>query len=503
MKSKILVLFMVIILAVTPILAACGETGDSNVNTVGDNEMAQENGEGENVSSVPDYDYPELNMNGRDFRILNAEPVWNFVTEIVVEEPNGEILNDTIYNRNKFIEEHFNLNMVEITADIGALETRTRTTVLAGDDAYDMIFCPRSNNAPIGSLITQGLFYNLDNIPTINLEGSWWKTSTIESSRLGQNNGIYFLQSEVAMMTLQGVWCIFFNETIMQNLGLEFPYQLVRDGKWTLEKLLEYTKAGMALNGDDSFTWNAGGSSVYGLTSPDNAMVALVTGIDEPFIKKDSNNMPFLSIENERFFSGIDKIIDITSVSGQFMEANEDRNTSTRNYERLFEIGRSFMIIAEFKSADLFRGMEDSLGIVPIPKFDEAQENYRHMLFRQCPVLVIPQTNSIPLETGIIVDALEYKSHTEVTPVYYDVSLSFKGLRNDDSIEMMHIINNSISLDLGITYDMTRQLSDDIRSALANGRIDIASLIERRKASVETNIEKTMDELEKMIMNEQ
>ena len=498
MKTKLLFM-LIIIIAVTPAVASCGDTGGENDITItGENEPAQENN-GENIENTEfNYEFPDLNMSGREFRILNCEPVWNFITNIVIEEMNGEVLNDEIYTRNKFIEEKFNINMREITIDIGQVEARSRTVITAGDDAYDIIYCPRSNNAPIGALIIQGLFYNIDNIPEINLDGSWWKASTIESSRLGENNAIYFLQSEVALMTLQGVWCLFFNETIMQNIGLDFPYQLVKDGKWTLEELLTYTKTGMSLNGDESFTWNAGGTSVYGLTAPGQAMAALVTGMDEPYIRKNPANLPFLSIESERFFTGMDKIINITSVQGQFMEANEDRNSSVRNYERLFENSRSLFIIAEFKTADLLRDMEDSFGIVPMPKFDAAQENYSHMIFRQCPVLVIPMTNSIPSQTGIIVDALEFKSNTQVTPTYYDVSLSFKGLRNDASIEMMHLINNTISLDLGITYDWTRQLYDDVNSALQRGTIDIASLIERRKPMVENNIEKTLAEFENM-----
>ena len=503
MKTKTMILILIIALALPLTFAACGGTDDEpggQQEGAGDGilpESGEQNGGGGLTGF--EYSFPELNMGGREFRILNCEPIWNFITQIVIEEMDGEVLNDEIYTRNKFIEEQFNINMSEVNVHIDQVESRTRTTVAAGDDTFDIVYCPRSNNAPIGALITQGLFYNLDNIPEINLDGHWWKTSTIESSRLGDNNAVYFLQSEVALMTLQGVWCLFFNETIMQNIGLDFPYQSVRDGNWTLDELLSYIKAGMNLNGDESFTWNSGGSSVYGLTAPGQAMAALVTGTDEPYIRKNSDNMPYLSIETERFFSGIDKIIDITSVTGQFMEANEDRDASVRNYERLFENSRSLFIIAEFKTADLLREMEDSFGIVPMPKFDASQQNYSHMIFRQCPVLVVPVTNSIQSATGIIVDAMEYKSHSEVTPTYFDVSLSFKGLRNDASIEMMHIINNSISLDLGITYDWTRQLYDDVNSALQSGRIDIASLIDRRKPTVETGIERTLDAMQEML----
>lgn len=500
---KKLVLFMLILCLIS--VAACSpeNTPKENTGDTDNNQVAQTDGVGEEEAEVvPEYEYPELNMGGRDFRILNAEPIWNFLTQIVIEEANGEVLNDAIYERNNFIQEKFNINMVESTAHIDNMQSRTRTSIMAGEDAYDIIYCPRFNGAPIGSLITQGLFYNFDNIPTVNLEANYWKTASIEASRLGNNNGIYFLQSDVHLMSLQGVWCVFFNETMMQNRGVEFPYQLAREGKWTLDKFLEYVKAGVDLNGDESFNWNTSGNSVYGLSTFANGLGALVTGTDEPFIKKDADNIPYLAIENQRFFNAIDKLLEITSVPGQFFEANEDRAGSNKNYEKLFELGRAFMIVAEFKSADLFRSMEDSFGIVPMPKYDETQENYRHKIFNQCPVLVVPRTNSIPNETGIIMDAMEYKSNTEVTPVYYDVSLSFKGLRNDDSIEMMHIINNSISLELGITYDWTSQLDSDINTGLEKGKLEIASAIERRKNVIESNIQKTMDAMEEMLMSE-
>ncbi len=55
------------------------------------------------------------------------------------------------------------------------------------------------------------------------------------------------------------------------DLGLETPYQLVRDGTWTIDRLTEHAKSAANLNGDDSFAWNEKGNAIYGLASYDDS----------------------------------------------------------------------------------------------------------------------------------------------------------------------------------------------------------------------------------------
>ncbi|MFQ9149534.1 MAG: hypothetical protein ACLR5G_15305 [Eubacteriales bacterium] len=66
-------------------------------------------------------------------------------------------------------------------------------------------------------------------------------------------------------MIIDSVWSVYYNETIGEKLGLDLPYQLVRDGKWTLDAIGTYMKSAASLNGDDSFTWNTDGHCVYGI----------------------------------------------------------------------------------------------------------------------------------------------------------------------------------------------------------------------------------------------
>ena len=53
-----------------------------------------------------------------------------------------------------------------------------------------------------------------------------------------------------------------------------------------------------------------------------------------------------------------------------------------------------------------FRELELSLGVVPPPKFDEAQKQYRTMASNQSMTIVIPKPNADPERTGVICSAL-------------------------------------------------------------------------------------------------
>ena len=51
-----------------------------------------------------------------------------------------------------------------------------------------------------------------------------------------------------------------------------------------------------------------------------------------------------------------------------------------------------------------------------------------------------------------MLDAASYLSYTDVLPVYYNVTIAQKGLRDDESIEMLGIIQSSRYFDIGRVF---------------------------------------------------
>ena len=447
------------------------------------------------IPEAEEYIYPDLDGGGAEFTFFSPSTAWGYYTDIVREEISGEVFDDAVYNRNRFIESRFNIEIKTVNSDIGAITGDLRKLIAAGDASYDAAFVPAFFGGTVGALITENMFYNMYEIPTMNLDREWYNQTMLKEAAIGKGDRLYYAGCDIDVMTVQCVVFIYFNQDMMADLGLELPYNAVREGKWTYDLFHEYQKAGTHLNGADSFKWNPSAATTYGFVGHANAASAMFEGSGERFITTDSEGMPHLAIEGERFLNVLAKLEDLfTQTSeGYFIHANDDPATGF-HFEPMLKNGRALMITGELKAADVFRDMEATFGIAPIPKFDEHQQNYFCHLHFATPVLVIPHTNTNPEFTGAVLDAMAYVSARDVTPVLFDISMSQKRLRNEESIEMLKFIRNSGSFDVGSAYGWTTDFYNSIASTLGTGKsFNAASQIERNKPKIEASIEKTME----------
>ena len=182
---------------------------------------------------------------------------------------------------------------------------------------------------------------------------------------------------------------------------------------------------------------------------------------------------------------------------GQTLEANtDDFNAELGGYLHVFSTGRSLFVTGEIKAAQTLRDMTDTFGIIPFPKYDESQEDYVTDLVLQLFYLTIPITNQRLDMTATIVEAMTHDSFTDVIPVYYEQTVEQKGLRNNESIEMLEIMRQTRTVDPGVVFGWTNTLNETIRTKLFAGDANVASDIESAKTSIETNIDKFLEFLE-------
>ena len=96
------------------------------------------------------------------------------------------------------------------------------------------------------------------------------------------------------------------------------------------------------------------------------------------------------------------------------------------------------------------RDCEVEYGIVPYPKWDEAQESYNG--YDISAFISIPSSVGDPEMVGKTLEMLNYYSETLVLPTYYNISLNMKSVRDEESIAMLDLIFNDIYCDAGRTY---------------------------------------------------
>lgn len=492
-RNRIVVPLVIFIIIISQIFASCGGDKPNPANT--EKETINNNPEeiADTAAEEFKYEFPEINYGGADFTVISsATKTWSATnySDIVVEGDIGEVLNDAIYNRNLQIEEMFNIKLKQTEIAPDDVISRARKLITAGDDTYDAMFICHCWNGTIGTLALEKCLYNLADLHELQLDKPWWNQKIDDQLKIGASNSLYFAFNDIVIHSMQSAMIMMFNEKMMQDLGLELPYDLVRSGKWTLDEYRKYVKAGTNLNGDESWKWSLSGNSIYGHSSYHMGATAMLIGTDVQIIGFDGNNLPYFAADNEHFYNAVQKLADILSVEGQYYY--EDANGTHRSEVFLKE--RALFLDGHLGTAASLRDMENSFGILPIPKYDENQENYRTHIHSGTVFTVIPVTNPEPNKSAAVLDAMAYLSYKEVKPVYYDVALPNKHLRNEDSIEMIDIILNSRSIHIGYVYDWTTAfLNNSMRTAIQKNNPDTASMIEKARGTIEASIQKTID----------
>jgi len=498
-KKQTIAAFLLACLMLTPSVISCGDTAAATADTDAGTTPTGTTAPTETEAAYP-YEMPDLG--GYALRVLSSGFLWNMYQEVDVTETNGEVLNDAVYARNRKIESKLNCvfeeTNYEVNDDPNNLNLHLKDIILSGDDVYDVTY---ASIYSMPAMVTDGYFMNLLDFDELHLNEPWWDSVVADNAIL--EDCLYFVTSPMHLMPYDGAWALFFNETMMEQNDMEKPYDLVRSGKWTYDALLGYTKAITNMNGDASFAWNNSGNAIYGMSIHSFAPDKFLLGANEYFIERDDNGDLQFAANDERFFNVLEALSPIIcgDTGYSIFGSNTDFDAEAGGYMHIFASGRSLFLTAEIKGAQLLRDMDDTFGIVPYPKYDENQESYYSSFVNQCLFYTIPVTNTHLKETAVISDYTSYLSMQDVLPVYYGNVVEQKGLRNEDSIEMLDIILNTKSVDLGILFGWTSSILDSMRSNLYNGNSNTASMIEKQEKAIVKNMEKTVEAIRASIEN--
>ena len=439
-----------------------------------------------------EYVFPELDMGGKEFVMLQRDVNYDSYNTIEVDTQTGDILDDATWNRNVTIEDKFKVKIVQKReADVNEA---IRLAATAGDDLYQAAF-PLTNT--MGALISEGIFHNLKDGSGFNFDKPWWDQSVMADAYVGSDKALYFANSDLTLHNFEMSWCMYFNRRMVEDHGLDMPYQLVRDGKWTFDELYKYISVGANLNGDESWTWNKDGKSVYGFTSmsPDFVTQAYVCTGNKQIRFVDGE--PQLMAGTGNFYDVSDKLTKIFGEEGTAFFSNDRTNGS--HYENVFAASRSMFRGMEIKGGNgggRFSDMNDDYGIVPMPKYDTEQENYISPIAVWTYFLTVPVSNPDLESASIILDAMSYLSYRDIVPKYYDVVLQVKHIRDEETSEMLDIIRDTRTYYTAYAFGFGGDLREKLASAVVTGNGGAASIVASLKDSTEAYMKSVMEKID-------
>lgn len=101
--------------------------------------------------------------------------------------------------------------------------------------------------------------------------------------------------------------------------------------------------------------------------------------------------------------------------------------------------------------------MKGNYGLLPIPKLDEAQDEYQSFINPWVSsALCIP--SSLPMEdaefAGAVLECMGYYSMDTVRREYHDEVLSYQYVQDDESMEMLELILNTRGCDVGQIFQV-------------------------------------------------
>ena len=104
--------------------------------------------------------------------------------------------------------------------------------MISGDNAYDIAIPHQITSGP--GFITSQSILTWNDVPCVNPDKPWWNQTINETINiLGQQ---YYMAGYVTMPT---PFCMFVNKAILADHGFDDMYKTVREGKWTIDKLIE------------------------------------------------------------------------------------------------------------------------------------------------------------------------------------------------------------------------------------------------------------------------
>ena len=476
-----------IMLLASLILASCGEAAAGSADTTataGDTTTAAPETEAEIISNdLPDKDY-----GGFEFRILTTDEMnsvrWSF--EIDAEAQNGEVLNDAVFNRNQAVEEAYNVKITQMPTAKSSFLTTFTASVMAGDDAYDVLVHTAQE------VMKNGYLYGLpvEDLPYVDTSRDWWDTVIMEQAALGGVN--YGLSGDINLVDDYATWAIFFNKALAEENKVEDLYKLVYDGKWTQDALRRIcSDITRDLNGDSTLDYQ----DMWGMVASGNSAGSMLWSAGGMLGTLGKDGALTLSVDSARNVEALTKIFDVFS-SGQVLITDRDIPTSVEgmtnwNYSyKIFSEGRTLFFGGCLSSLDYFRDMEDEFGYLPNPKFDENQKDYISTAQEWCATMfLVPKTAPDPECTSIILEAMASAAQHYITPAFYDVQLARKYSRDDESEAILDILFENRVLDLVYTFNFGS--ARNIATALKAESNTIASTLASLKEAAQSAYEST------------
>ena len=410
-------------------LSACGDDGNGkDKNNNGDTDV-----KADLPAGIEKKDY------GEDFTIL--VPEWGLYNNyFFADDPGTDVMSKALYEREVTVEDHLGVTIsTSWISDIHEIPTKVREVNMSGDDLYQLVLTHCISG--VAAMVTENLLVDMNTIDTMNFDADYYNHTANENLEVKGHQ--YYAISDYMLPDPNA---ILFNKGMIEEYDLDDPYELVRNGEWTIDKMIEM----MGVVSKDNGNGRRDIDDTYGFGTPaDWYLCDAIYSSGLMLVDKNEEGDFELAIDKgERTYTMIEKYEALlNNFSTTYIYDHKDIDT----YNHLtIDKNRSLFGITAINQLNLLRDTEVEFGILPFPMLDENQGGYYALDWSG--LMAIPASAQNLDMIGEVIELLSYYSDDAVIPAYFDIMLGEKLSRDAESREMLSIIYDNTVFDAGMNY---------------------------------------------------
>ena len=452
---------------------------DQTTATTTDTSVPDKYGDWNGKTKLPGKE--NVDFGGKTFLIASAEDTdlgWANADEIWVESLTNDAINDSIFERNQVMSGLYNCT---IAVDAGGWANGFDADVASGGGKY-IAAC--NEYITSAKAFHSGNFYNVLNLD-IDYSQSWWDQAFFRD--LECNGKLYSLCGDFAYHQMQATWLMFYNKNVYeQNFPDTDIYQIVRDHKWTIDKLIEMAqKATKDSNGDTEITFSEGANAdIIGATSHPHNYRGLYFACGEFFVTHDENGKMVCAIEKSgRGSDVIDKIRELTTDDCY-------QEMGYTNVRKAIENNTALFAFECMGALQLMAGVEGlRLGVIPMPLYDEDQPQYYHYVNNRGSEYGVPISYKNMQEIADFFTLFAAHSQKIVRSTYVD-TFKYTYASDEESAEMINLILDTRTYDPGYHMELGSSMDSILSSMMSKtGKNQFSSAVKKYNAAITKAIE--------------
>ena len=440
MKVRILALILAALM-IGAALASCNQ-GEGSGTQDTETGVATEPAEKNEIDEYVDELATRYDTEGKTFTYIGHSV--NFPTE---EKETGEILSDSLYYRQRDLEEIFGIDWDPVSLDGGpATKDQVINEVTAGGSDYDlacggMLTCGQA-------LLNAGVIRTVQDLEHVDFDREWWVQSMRDTFSV--KGKLYFLFGPIVPYTYLDTHVVLFNKSVTHMFGIDDSelYDAALNGKWTVDMLEEVA------------------SDVPQVTNVASGTFRYVHPVGVPFLfaagqtitKFDEDGVPYVEDALPIELSDLsDRLVSFQGDETQTALLKTDEEASKKygveRLEDLFLNDHALFYFADTGDVMYMRQQSAEFGILPMPKLNaghSAYHSYSNPWVGQA--VYIPKTVKDLEFVDLMTEAMGALSQKYVKEAYYDRMLRTQAIFDLESQQTLEIVFQSKIYDMSVLY---------------------------------------------------